>query len=286
MTLRVVITVLVAAAAALTTIGIFGAAPKARTLRRWAFERGSLRAQVMRLLADGTFERSFGSPKALAALVAGGALIGYFLIGATGIPVGAIVAPILLKRVVTLRNRRFTRQIDAGTAEFAQAMASALSAGRSVRGALLGVAEAIPPPLAQEVDRAAVDLALGGSLEDALCALRGRTGSQRIEAMAGAIELHRGSGGDLVALMRELSAAFRERDRALRDAYSASAQARYTAVLVALIPVAVLAALELAAPGAVTGALTLLPTALLLLTSALLIVGGSFLAFRVGAAQE
>jgi tight adherence protein B len=147
---------------------------------------------------------------------------------------------------------------------------------------LLTAGAATPEPLATELDRAAVDLTLGGGIGDALASLRSRTNSARIESLAGAIELHRGSGGDLVRLMRELADAFRARDRALRDAHSASAQARFTAIVVAAIPIVFGAALELAAPGSVTGALGLLPTAMMLAISIALMALGVALAYRIG----
>ena len=82
-------------------------------------------------------------------------------------------------------------------------------------------------------------------------------------------------------LMRELADAFRARDRAIRDAHSASAQARFTAIVVAAIPILVAAALELAAPGAVTGALTLLPTAMMLGVSVALMSCGVLMSHRI-----
>jgi len=245
-------------------------------------QRRQWRAQLRRIVNEGELDRSFGSPRTLAAMVGFGALAGYLVLGPLASPAGALAAPLVARALIKARRARFTRQIDAGAADLAQALASALAAGRSIRGALLIAGQSTPEPLAGEVDRAAVDLTIGGSVADVLAGLRARTESDRIEAIAGAIELHRTSGGDLVALMRELAAAFRDRDRALRDAHAASAQARFTAVLVAAIPLVVLAGLEAAAPGAVTGALRLVPTAMMLLVALALLAGGVALTFRIG----
>ena len=99
--------------------------------------------------------------------------------------------------------------------------------------------------------------------------------------MVGAIELHRGSGGDLVGLLRELAAAFRERERAQDEAHSASAQARFTALIVAAIPLVLAVVVELASPGAVTGALLFVPSALMLAIAALLMLAGAWLCMRI-----
>ena len=127
-------------------------------------------------------------------------------------------------------------------------------------------------------------MALGGGVEDALAGLRARTASPRIEALSGAIELHRDSGGDLVRLMRELAAAFRTRDIARRDARAATAQARFTAIVVAAIPLTLAVVAELAHPGAVSGVFAFAPTALLMTLAICLLVAGCLLCARIGRA--
>ncbi|MGH6622644.1 MAG: type II secretion system F family protein [Burkholderiaceae bacterium] len=233
------------------------------------------------LFDEGRIDESFGGRKLFVLSVALGAIFGFVAIGLIGTPIGMALAPFCLRAVIRSRRRRYAARIDGCAAELALAIASSLAAGRSVRGALLTAGVATPEPLAGELDLAAVDLTLGGGIGDALAALRSRTNSARIESLAGAIELHRGSGGDLVRLMHELADAFRARDRALRDAHSASAQARFTAIVVAAIPVLVAVVLELAAPGAVTGALTLVPTAMMLGVSVLLMACGVALSHRL-----
>lgn len=266
-----VIAVLLAWAAVREAAGEASLAPAAARWRRIVGE----------LTQEGRIDQAFGGRRIFAATVAAGAVAGWSLIGIPGVVAGALSGPLALRSLVRGRRRRYAAQIDACAPELAQALASALAAGRSVRGALLTAGVGTPAPLAAELDRAAVDLTLGGSVTDALAALRSRTGSARIESMAGAIELHRGSGGDLVRLMRELSEAFRARDRATRDALAASAQARYTAYVVAAIPVAVFCVLELVRPGAVSGAFALVATALMLLVAFALIAGGVLLARRI-----
>ena len=61
--------------------------------------------------------------------------------------------------------------------------------------------------------------------------------------------LQRDAGGDLAALLRDLAAALEERGRVVADARSATAQARFTALLVTALPAAGLVLGELAQPG-------------------------------------
>ena len=282
LTLRIGAAVFAAAAAALAVgglVAVLGAArdysPLGNGAQRW-------RLIARQLLDEGRIDESFGGRRFFAASLVVGAICGFTALGTLGVPIGMALAPFGLRAAVRSRRRRYAARIDSCAPELALALASSLAAGRSVRGALLTAGVATPEPLATELDRAAVDLTLGGGIGDALASLRSRTSSARIESLAGAIELHRGSGGDLVRLMRELADAFRARDRALRDAHSASAQARFTAIVVAAIPLVMGAGLELAAPGSVTGALALLPTAMMLALSIALMAFGVALAHRIG----
>lgn len=219
-------------------------------------------------------------------LIASGiaAVLGFSLLGPGGAVVAAIAAPWLRTRFVKWRRSRTAARIDEGCTELALALSSALAAGNSVRGALLVAGPALEGPMRDEVDKLAVDLTLGMSVEDSMAAMRDRTRSPRVEALAGALALHRGSGGDLVMLMRELASAFRGRDRALRDARSASVQARYTAGVVAVIPVAAGGLCELIAPGSIVGTLSFLPTAVMLALALAGIVMGVAASWRVGRA--
>jgi tight adherence protein B len=213
---------------------------------------------------------------------AAGAVLGFSLLGAPGLLLGAVAGPYGVRVMLRSRRDRFAARIDECAPEFALALASALAGGNSVRGALLASARATPEPLAGELDRACIDLTLGRSVEDALVSLRTRTASARVESLAGAIGLHRSSGGDLVRLMRELAAAFRTRDIVRRDAKTATAQARFTAIVVAAIPLTLGLVAELVSPGSVSGVFAFAPTALLMVLALILLFAGCAMCARVG----
>lgn len=282
LTTRIAASALAASAAVFAVYGSSLALAAGDGVYRFGSGAERWRLIARQLFDEGRIDDSFGGPRFFTASLAIGAVGGFTALGVLGIPVGMALSPFFLRAAVRSRRRRYAARIDACAPELALALASSLAAGRSVRGALLTAGAATPEPLSGELDRAAVDLTLGGAIADALASLRSRTSSARIESLAGAIELHRGSGGDLVRLMRELADAFRARDRALRDAHSASAQARFTAIVVAAIPVVVFAGLELISPGSVTGALTMIPTAMMLGISIAMMAFGVLLAHRIG----
>lgn len=224
---------------------------------------------------DRAVHRRLRAPAAAAA----GAL-GYSIGGALLAIAAAVAAWPLLTAVLRARRRGYARRVDAGAAELALALASALAAGHSVRGALLASGGSLPSPLAGEMRRVAVDITLGRTVEEALAALRCRTSSPRLESLTGAIELHRRCGGDLVLLMRELAGAFRARDLAHRDARAATAQARFTAGIVAAMPLVAGLLAELASPGSVSGAFSFAPAALMMLFACALLLAGVALCLR------
>jgi tight adherence protein B len=61
--------------------------------------------------------------------------------------------------------------------------------------------------------------------------------------------LQRDAGGDLAGLLRGSAAALEEADRLERDARAATAQARFTGLLVSVLPLAAAGLAELARPG-------------------------------------
>jgi tight adherence protein B len=77
--------------------------------------------------------------------------------------------------------------------------------------------------------------------------------SQRVDALAAALLSEQVGRGDLAALLRRFGAAAAERDRADADARSATAQARFTGLLVVAMPVGAGVLAELLEPGFVVG---------------------------------
>ena len=167
----------------------------------------------------------------------------------------AATAPWAARAAVGIRRRRRATAVAAGAPAIARALSDALAGGHSVRGALSAAASdgALAGPAAEEMRRVSAALALGERTEDVLEALSRRAGEAALDTLVAAILLQREAGGDLGALLRDLAAALEQRGRVVADARSATAQARFTAVLVCGLPAAGLALGELAQPGLVLG---------------------------------
>ena len=91
--------------------------------------------------------------------------------------------------------------------------------------------------------------------------------------------MQRDAGGDLPALLRELAASQEAATRADDDARAATAQARFTARLVAGLPAVAIGLAELASPGFVGGLLGN-PLSLTLVVLALVLQAVAFVAVR------
>lgn len=180
------------------------------------------------------------------ALLAGGWLVAGPLAGAAC----AAAGPTAVARIVRARRERWRADLVQGAPHAARALADALAGGHAVRGALAVAAEGgVPGAAGRELAAAGRALALGARTEDVFEALRGRARDPAWDTIVAAILLQREAGGDLARLLRSIAAGLEEAARLEADARSATAQARFTAWLVALLPIGAGMLGELARPG-------------------------------------
>ena len=108
-------------------------------------------------------------------------------------------------------------------------------------------------PPAAELARLRADLELGASTAAGLAALTARLRSERVDSFAAALLSQQLGGGDLAGLLRRFAASSAERDRVAADARAATAQARFTGLLVVAMPAGAALFAELIEPGFVGG---------------------------------
>jgi tight adherence protein B len=238
-------------AAAAAGAGVLGAweclatAEGARVADRLALALSPLvRARREGRAPSGPERRRLGLLAAGSLLAAGWILGGPLLGGVT-----ALAAPASVLAVVRARRARYADEVRRGAAGAARALADAIAAGHSIRGAVAETARSLPGAAGHELRIAARSLDLGEPTEVVLERLRARAGCRAWDTLVAAILLQRDAGGDLPALLRELAGALEAADRLERDARTATAQARFTAWLVVALPVVAAALAELAAPG-------------------------------------
>jgi tight adherence protein B len=216
----------------------------------------------------------------LALVGAAAALLGgWFLGGATVAAPLAVAGPALAGWAVSSRRRRYRRALERALPEVAAAVADSLAAGRSLRSSLPAAAFSVDGPATVELARLGAELDLGAPTVDAVEGWRRRMRSPRVDAFAAALLSQRRAGGDLAGLLRRFADGAAERDRAADDARSATAQARFTGLLVVAMPSGGALFAELIQPGFLVKVLTAPGSAALLAMAGALQVAG-FVAIR------
>ena len=211
----------------------------------------------------------------IAAAVAGGWFLGGL---ALALPL-AVAAPAAVGWAIGSRRRRYRRAVERSLPEVATAIADSLSAGRSLRASLPAAVASLDGPPATELARLGAELDLGAPTVAVVEDWRRRMRSERVDAFAAALLSQRLAGGDLASLLRSFAAGAAERERVAEDARSATAQARFTGLLVVAMPTGGALFAELLQPGFFAKLLASPPAAVLLgLAGALQIAG--FLAIR------
>jgi tight adherence protein B len=114
-----------------------------------------------------------------------------------------------------------------------------------------------------------------------LARLPPRAGTPRWDTIVAAILLQREAGGDLARLLRMIAAAQEDAARVEADARSLTAQARFTAWLVTLLPAGAAALAELAQPGYVVSLVRAPLTAVLLVVAVACQVTAGILVRRI-----
>jgi len=262
---------LAAAAGGMAAVAVREAIVASPALGRW------LAATVEPLLRAGRegYSPTEAERRRLAVLGTVGLLIvGLVIAGPGPGPLLALAGPSAAAWALTRRRARYRRGVERGLPQIANAVADALAGGRSVRAALASAASSVEGPALAELARLGADLELGTSTSDALRALQARLRSTRVDSFAAVLVSQQLGGGDLAGLLRRFAASAAERDRIAADARSATAQARFTGLLVVAMPAGAALFAELIEPGFV-GALLGNGTslALLALAAALQVLG-------------
>jgi tight adherence protein B len=226
-------------------------------LARPAAERGARAARGFARLVDvvvalGREGRDPGAAERRRLLLVGAAFAlaaGSLLVGpAAGLALAA-GGPWAVSRLLHARRERYRRAVDAELPAMALALADALAGGHSLRGALAEATRSLGGAVGHELRRTRAELAAGAPTDLALEAMRERVRSRRMDSLVAACLLQRSAGGDLARLLRQSARAMEEESRLDGELRAATAQARFTGLLVVMLPLAGALLAELASPG-------------------------------------
>jgi tight adherence protein B len=204
---------------------------------------------LVRLGREGRDPGAVERRRMLVAGAAGAFGLGWLLAGALPGAVLATGGPWVVARVLSARRERYRRAVEEGSAAIAVGLADAIGGGHSLRGAIAEAAPALSGAAGAELHRVAAELAAGAATDEALEAMRARVRSERIDSIVAACLLQRRAGGDLARLLRDCATAFEDQARLEGEVRAATAQARFTGVVVVLLPLGGALLAELASPG-------------------------------------
>jgi tight adherence protein B len=199
---------------------------------------------------------------------------GWFVAGAAVALPLAVAGPAVVTVTVTRRRGRYRAAVERALPDIAIAVADSLTAGRSLRASLCAAEASLDGPAAVELARVRAELELGAPTPEAIGAWRRRIRSERVDAFAAAVLSQRLAGGDLAGLLRRFAIGAADRDRAAEDARTATAQARFTGLLVVAMPSGAALFAELLSPGFIGGLLGEPVEAVFLILAAALQVAG------------
>lgn len=160
-----------------------------------------------------------------------------FLTAALGTFLGFLLPVIFTIIWRSNRQRKMSQQLPAMIDELARAAKT----GRSLENCLALVANDTADPLGAELKNCTRKLELGLQVDEALKELPLRTGLISTSVLATALSVHRQSGGDLVRVLERLSQTLRDRLQFQGRLRAATAASRATAVLMIILPPAILA---------------------------------------------
>lgn len=174
---------------------------------------------------------------------------GLYVAGPWPAPALAATGPAAAAWAVARRRRLYRRAVERGLPELATALSDALTGGRSLRAALAAVPASLEGPPAVEMARVRAELELGAGTGGAVSGFARRLRSVRVDGFCAALLSQQLGGGDLASLLRRYAAAAAERERVSAEARSATAQARFTGLLVVAMPAGAALFAELLDPG-------------------------------------
>jgi tight adherence protein B len=158
--------------------------------------------------------------------------------------VGAAAPAVVLDRLASRRRASFEEQLPA----VLMLIAGSLRAGWALPQSIEFVVREASEPVVSEFRRVQAEARLGLPIEQALDRVADRIGSEDFRWTASAIALQREVGGDLSAVLETLAATIRERAELHRQVRSLTAEGRFSAIVLEVMPFAILLLLYVISP--------------------------------------
>ena len=163
----------------------------------------------------------------------------------SALAVGFALPVAILMILRTKRLKAFEGQLP----EAIDIIVRSLKAGHPLPAAVAMVAREMPDPIGSEFGVAADEMTYGMDLETAMANLRTRAGHSDLGFLVVAISIQLKTGGNLAEILTNLSSMIRARARMRRKVQSLSAEGRFSALALSIIPCVLAVIVSWQAPG-------------------------------------
>jgi tight adherence protein B len=203
--------------------------------------------------------------------------IGSLILGAL-VACVAMTLPLLYLR---FQRHRVEGKFGAQLLDTVGLLASSVRSGHSLLQALEHVTTEAPEPTRSAIALVVREVGLGASQEDALERLGDRLPTDDLELIVSALNVHHQIGGSLAKVLDSISDTIRERVRIEGDIRGLTAQQRYSAYILSLLPVSAAVALLLFSPDYVAPLFAPGPLRLLLIAAGVMVFVGFLIMQRM-----
>lgn len=186
-----------------------------------------------------------------------------------GLTIAAVLIPVGARYLLKLRRGSHSHAVGRQLPGAVRLLGNTLHAGLSIRQGLARAGQELPPPLGPLIRRAVREMQLGTPLDEALDGLTRRVDSRDLQFVITTILLQHEVGGDLAGALEQIAAALTERLVVSGEVDTATAEQRYVAMVLPIVPIAGLFLLNVGHPGYIQ--ILFRPLGLLLLAASVLL---------------
>lgn len=159
-----------------------------------------------------------------------------------------LAVPLIAIFFLNWRASRIKGRFRDQLADTVSLLSSSVRTGHSVQQALEHVAHELPEPTRSAFQLVVREIGLGASMEESLVRLGERYPSEDLELLVTAVNVHATIGGSLAKVLDQTAATIRERVRIAAEVKALTAQQRYAAYVLALLPVFTMVMLQVISP--------------------------------------
>jgi tight adherence protein B len=161
------------------------------------------------------------------------------------------VVVIIPRYFLRIRRGHYVTSFNRQMSEIATLISNSLRAGLSIPQAFRVVADKMSRPAGVEFSTTDRELRMGVDVEAAMRRMLARLPSEELRMMITTITIQRLAGGNLAEALAVMSSAITARRKLMEEINAMTAEARYTGVLLVILPIITLALVNRMMPGSV-----------------------------------